>query len=403
MNMFEEDYIPLYINVPTSKSLSNRWLVLNYLSNNAITLSNLSTADDTVLLQTLLKQIEAGNNNVFYCKNAGTTARFLTALLSIQEGKEYIIDGDERMRQRPISPMVEALQQIGCDILYINKQGYFPLKIKGRQPSSNRISISGALSSQFISALMLVAPFLQNGLSIEIKGKIVSESYITMTKKVLEQAGVSVLWENNNIHIHNTIIKQQNISIEKDWSSVSYIYNWVLFSEKNYWVHIKGIVEDSWQGDKVVATLYEPLGVATSYTENGIILTRKACTIDNFMYNFSSCPDLVPTLAVACAGLGISGILTGLDTLPYKETNRIEALTNELRKIGVNVLCNENSIMVKGQITTPKTICTYNDHRMAMAFASLQILNKNITIENPTVVGKSFPEYWHEIEVFLAN
>ena len=387
------------VNVPTSKSLSNRWLVLNYLSNDSLNLHDLSSADDTMLLQTLLKDLNEDCENTFYCKNAGTVARFLTAVLCIQEGKEYIITGDERMQQRPIAPLVEALRQIGADISYLNTEGHFPLKIKGKTLIGNTLSISADISSQFVSALMLIAPFLPQGLTIEIQGAIASRSYILMTQRVLQQAGVKVRWSDNKIHIHNSTIKPQSITIEKDWSSVSYLYNWILFlPQKKYELHIEGLFKDSCQGDKVVAELYETLGVTTFYTSTGITLKTTERRTNTFVYNFKDCPDLVPTLAVACAGLGISGTLLGLDTLPYKETNRIEALAAELNKMNINVSYNSKSLHIEaGKLKITQSISTYNDHRMAMAFAALQAFDNNITIKNHEVVNKSFPEYWQEI------
>ena len=387
------------VNVPTSKSLSNRWLILNYLSNDSLNLHNLSSADDTMLLQTLLKHLNEDCENTFYCKNAGTVARFLTAVLCIQEGKEYIITGDKRMQQRPIEPLVDALRQIGADISYLNTEGHFPLKIKGKTLIGNTLSISADISSQFVSALMLIAPFLPQGLTIEIQGTIASRSYILMTQKVLQQAGIKVRWSDNKIHIHNSTIKPQTVTIEKDWSSVSYLYNWILFlAQKEYELHIEGLFKDSCQGDKVVAELYETLGVTTSYTSTGITLKTTERRTNTFVYNFKDCPDLVPTLAVACAGLGISGTLLGLDTLPYKETNRIEALASELKKMNINVSYNSKSLHIEaGKIKITQAISTYNDHRMAMAFATLQAFDNNITIENHEAVNKSFPEYWQEI------
>lgn len=387
------------VNVPTSKSLSNRWLVLNYLSNDSLNLHDLSSADDTMLLQTLLKDLNKDCENTFYCKNAGTVARFLTAVLCIQEGKEYIITGDERMQQRPIDPLVEALRQIGADISYLNTEGHFPLKIKGKTLIGNTLSISADISSQFVSALMLIAPFLPQGLTIEIQGAIASRPYILMTQKVLQQAGIKVRWSDNKIHIHNSTIKPQSITIEKDWSSVSYLYNWILFlPQKEYELHVEGLFKDSCQGDKVVAELYETLGVTTFYTSTGITLKNTERRTNTFVYNFKDCPDLVPTLAVACAGLGISGTLLGLDTLPYKETNRIEALAAELNKMNINVSYNSKSLHIEaGKLKITQSISTYNDHRMAMAFAALQAFDNNITIKNHEVVNKSFPEYWQEI------
>lgn len=393
------------VNIPSSKSLSNRWLIINYLLGNTLCLNDLSTADDTRLLQLLLKQLEEKSSNVFDCKNAGTVARFLTALLSMQSDGEYILTGDCRMCQRPIKPLVDALLHIGADVSYLDKLGYLPLKIKEKKYTTNVVRVSGSVSSQFISALMLIAISLPNGLKIIIDDKCVSQSYIFMTMTILKQLGVGVQWKNKEITIEKAkpFLKSKYVEIEKDWSSGAYFYNWVLFSD-DFQVFISGLYKDSVQGDSVVADIYDALGVETIYTGNGIFLRKKNVLLPKvFKYDFSSCPDLVLTVAVACVGIGVDAEFLGLDTLPYKETNRIEALETELKKMNIDVFVHANVLYIKsvGNLCPTLPVATYNDHRMAMSFASLKMINKDLFIENPDVVVKSFPEYWEEVKKFL--
>ena len=394
--------------MPSSKSLSNRWLVLQHLSGGCIELNNLSTADDTVLMRDLLSSLSdpAHNVNTFHCDNAGTVARFITAVLSITEG-HHIVTGSSRMKRRPIAPLVDALVEMGATIDYIEQKGYFPLSIVGKPLQGGRVHIDSSQSSQFVSALMLIAPFLPNGLSITIDHHMVSESYISMTAHVLCQAGIEVQYSANEIHIASGMPMSGTVDIEPDWSSVAYLYNWVLFSGKP--LYVAGVGHTSSQGDRVVADIYRQLGVDTTYIYDGIMLQRSDVALSSFRYNFIDCPDLVPALVVACAGLGIVANFDGLNTLPYKETDRIKVLAYELNKLNVQISCSANSLSIIpciGAMVSDNhiSLSSHNDHRMAMAFSAFRFLlpHVDISISNPECVSKSFPNYWHEMKHYCS-
>ncbi len=393
-------------NVPSSKSLSNRWLVLQHLSGGSIQLNNLSTADDTQLLQTLLSSLSRPTHEVqtFHCDNAGTVARFLTAVLSATEGR-YIVTGSDRMKQRPIAPLVNALNSMGASITYISQHGHFPISIVGKPLQGGRVDIDASQSSQFVSALMLIAPFLPKGLTINIIGTMVSEPYISMTAHVLRQAGIAVHYTTNIIHVPNATPMCGGVRVESDWSSVAYLYNWVLLGGRP--LYVAGLSLGSSQGDRVVADIYRCMGVDTTPVDNGIMLQRSAVCASSLAYNFVGCPDLVPALVVACATMGIEGKFEGLDALPYKETNRIKVLALELDKLNIKISYGYNSLYLwsrTGAIAVDKPICLspHADHRMAMAFSAFLFLfpSADIAISNPLCVAKSFPNYWHELELY---
>ena len=392
-------------NVPASKSLSNRWLVLQHLSGGSMQVYNLSSADDTQLLQNLLSSLSQPTHDVktFHCDNAGTVARFLTAVLSITEGR-YIVTGSDRMKQRPIAPLVEALNSMGASITYIDQQGYFPISIVGRPLQGGAVDIDASQSSQFVSALMLIAPFLPKGLTINIIGSMVSEPYISMTADVLLQAGIAEQYIKNTIYVPNANPICSAVSVEPDWSAVAYLYNWVLLGGRP--LYVAGLDLASSQGDRVVADIYRHMGVDTTYTIDGIMLQRSELCASSFAYNFIGCPDLVPAVVVACAAMGIEGTFEGLDALPYKETNRIKVLALELDKLNIKTYYSHNSLYLPpriGTIALDKPLClsSHADHRMAMAFSALLFLSPvDITISNPSCVAKSFPNYWHELELY---
>lgn len=391
-------------NVPASKSLSNRWLVLQHLSGGAIQLNNLSTADDTRLLQTLLSSPTQPTHEVqtFHCDNAGTVARFLTAVLSVSKGS-YIVTGSDRMQQRPIAPLVDALNSMGASITYTDRHGHFPISIVGRPLQGGMVDIDASQSSQFVSALMLIAPFLPKGLTINIVGSMVSEPYISMTADVLLQAGIAVHYSANTIHIPNANPVCGAVGVEADWSSAAYLYNWVLLTGKP--LYVAGLSLNSSQGDMVVADIYSRIGVDTTYINNGIMLQRSAVCTSSVAYNFIGCPDLVPAVVVACAALGIEGRFEGLDALPYKETDRIKVLALELDKLNIKTCCSHNLLYLPPRIgtmalDTPLCLSPHADHRMAMAFSAFLFLLGGITISNPLCVAKSFPNYWHELELY---
>jgi len=390
------------INLPASKSITNRALILNYLAKDSFTISNQSLAEDSILLEELLKKINRLSENQLineiYVNNAGTAMRFLTTLLSITKGN-WILNGSDRMKERPIAELVKALKLLGADISYIEKKGFPPLFIKGKKLKSLQLIIDAQTSSQFITSLLLVSAFLNDGLSLEFKGKIVSKPYINMTLKVLEYFGIEHTYIENCIKIKKQELKPETIFIESDWSAASYWYEIVAFS-KNIELKLIGLTKSGWQGDAIVAEIFNQFGVKTEYLSDGIRLTNTNKIVQFFTFDFTDYPDIAQTIAVCCAGLGIKAELKGLRSLKIKECDRLIALETELNKIGCKaVVINNNTLQIPAsKITTEKIIHTYNDHRMAMSFAPLAIINGAIPIDNIDVVKKSYPDFWKDLQ-----
>ena len=373
-----------------SKSESNRLIILNSIYEN-LNIDNLSNSDDTVVLCKYVNNLE----NYIDIHHAGTAMRFLTALLSIQKNKEFVITGSKRMKQRPIEILVDALNNLGADISYKDKTG--------KEIVGGEISLSSDTSSQYISALMLIAPILKNGLSINLKGQITSKPYLDMTLAILKKTGIKCCFENNIISIEpSSRIHDVSISVESDWSSVSYFYSIVALS-KDSELDIGTFYESSIQGDIKLTEIYTKLGVETKFIKSSSrILLKKINDFvkpDHIDLDLTDNPDIAQTIAVTCFGLGISCDLFGLHTLKIKETDRLKALKIELSKLGAEVKITNNSFHLGSSfsINTNISIETYNDHRMAMAFAPLALLT-SITINNPEVVSKSYKDFWKDLK-----
>lgn len=392
------------INLPLSKSISNRLLILNFLSGEKFKNLQISNADDSVILLKKLKTISA---NIGYSKfieidvnNAGTAMRFLTSLLSVTKGK-WLLTGNERMQQRPVKEMVDALISIGANIEYTDKAGFPPLKIEGSTIDGGEININSNVSSQFITSLLLIAPFLKEGLKINLIGNITSYPYILMTLKLLDTKGVDYEYTNNKITVHNSLINSKPIQTEHDWSSAAYWYEMVAFAS-NLTVKLTGLKKTDIQGDAIVSTIFKDFGVFTEFVDDGIILSKHAIDHkdNSFDFDFTDYPDLAQTIAVTCAGLGINAKLTGLGSLKIKETDRLQALYNELIKINCQVEIKDNNqlIILSSKITTHQVINTYNDHRMIMSFAPLAMLSGEILFDNIDDVSKSYPNFWEDVE-----
>ena len=385
------------VTISGSKSESNRLLILQKIFSN-IQLKNLSNSDDTKHLQEAL----ASNNQKINIGHAGTAMRFLTAYFSAKAGRKIILTGSERMQNRPIKILVDALLSVGADIQYENKDGYPPIKIKGKKLIKNKISIHGNVSSQYISALLLTAPSLENGLEIELIGKVTSTPYINMTLALLNDIGVWTSWKDNIIQVqYKKSIDDITITVESDWSSASYFYSLVALSESGK-VSLSSYKKDSLQGDNSLMKIYKHFGVETKFEENSIILTKQKTGLKPLRLNLADSPDLAQTIAVTCFGLGIACDLTGLHTLKIKETDRLFALKTELEKLGAQVEITNESLHLKSSDNIKKniTVDTYQDHRMAMAFAPLA-LKVPITINEAEVVTKSFKSFWKDIESIL--
>ncbi len=378
-----------------SKSESNRLLILQRFFND-LKLENLSDSDDTKHLQKAL----SSNSKIIDIGHAGTAMRFLTAFFSVKEGSEIILTGSERMQNRPVKILVEALQSLGADIEYLEKPGFPPLKIKGKNITGKKVKIQGSVSSQYISALLLIAPSLQNGLEIELLGKITSVPYIKMTLALLREVGVSYSWNENIIKIEPVkSIKPQTVVVESDWSSASYFYSLIALSEAGATISLSSYKKGSLQGDSALIDIYKHFRVATKFDNDKIILIKKYIDPKPLSLNLIDYPDLAQTIAVTCFGLRIACDLTGLHTLKIKETDRLVALKTELEKLGAQVEITDKSLHLKQSDHINKNIAidTYNDHRMAMAFAPLA-LKVPITINNAEVVTKSFTSFWDVFE-----
>ena len=384
------------IQLTSSKSESNRALVIQALADEEIVLHNLSEARDTQTMQRLLQSSEPEWDVL----DAGTTMRFLIAYSSAHRmGK--VLKGTPRMHQRPVRLLVDALRTLGADIQYLDQEGYPPVLVRGftNGQIASRVSIQGDVSSQYISALLMIGPTLEDGIELTLTGKIGSRPYIKMTLGLMERFGVTHEWKDDNaIHIDPQPYREGEYTIESDWSGASYWYSVVALADEAR-VKLLGLRQDSLQGDSAIVDIMDQLGVHTQFEDNGVVLTKKEGA-STFTYDFSDCPDLAQTVAVVCAARGVSATLTGLESLRIKETDRIAALQSELSKIGATLEESDNVGKIippaEGDLTSAATFATYEDHRMAMAFAPLA-LKMNVTIENPKVVNKSYPRYWDDL------
>lgn len=386
--------------LPASKSISNRVLIMDALSGNRSVLHNLSDANDT---QLMLRLVRSGENKIDV-EDAGTTMRFLTAYFSIT-GKEKVITGTHRMKERPIGILVEALRTLGADIVYTEKEGYPPLHLRGfKGQQASLVKIRGDVSSQFISALMMVGPTLPQGLSLELQGRIGSRPYIEMTAALMSLFGVRSSFEGNRIEILPQAYSPAEFTVESDWSAASY---WFAFTSlaADADILLPRISLDSLQGDRAIVDIMKSLGV-DARMEGDLLRLSKVKAGNSIRWDFTHCPDLAQTVAVVCAAKGIEGTFTGLESLRIKETDRIAALQTELRKIGADLVEQQDTWKLVPSRTLPKTcsINTYKDHRMAMAFAPLATL-MDISVENPGVVRKSYPNFWEDLKAigFVIN
>lgn len=380
------------IEITGSKSETNRLLLLQALF--PLEIQNASDSDDAQMMRNGLK-ISRGEVNI---SHAGTAMRFLTTYFSVTEGKNVILTGSDRMKERPIGILVSALQSLGADIQYLEKEGYPPLKINGKKILKNEVTIKADVSSQYISALLLIGAKLDNGLIINLLGECTSFPYLKMTLSLLEQIGVSVSFSERRIEVKSAKnIQYQIVKVESDWSSASYFYSFVALSNIGTSVELSTYKKNSLQGDSILSELYQNFGVTTTFSGNKIFIKKENHgTLSHFEYDFSSCPDIAQTLAVTCFGLGISCDFSGLHTLKIKETDRLSALKNELTKLGAWVEVTDNRLKMKClQMIESISIETYNDHRMAMAFAPLCV-RIPLIINDFEVVSKSYPSFWED-------
>ena len=390
--------LPNEIQITGSKSESNRLLILQKLFGN-IEIKNMSNSQDTNLLQKALNSDE----KTIDIHHAGTAMRFLTSFFAVQEGVEKILTGSERMKQRPIKPLVEALKELGADIEYLENEGFPPLKIKGKKLEKNFVEIPADISSQFITSLILVGGKLENGLTIKLLGKITSRPYIEMTLKLLSEiSGKSIILKDKTIQIPNIKTQKTVFTVESDWSSASYFYSFSTLNRQK--ITLKNFNKNSLQGDSRITEIYSQFfGIDTIFNENQqkITLIPKSnfSLPQSIQLNMNDCPDIAQTVCITASALKIPFEIGGLATLKIKETDRLSALQNELKKIGCETEITDSSIK-SVLYTKPEkniSIATYSDHRMAMAFAPYSLIQE-IEIQNPEVVEKSFPDFWEFIK-----
>jgi 3-phosphoshikimate 1-carboxyvinyltransferase len=384
------------IKITGSKSETNRLLLLQALFPN-ITLANTSNSDDSEVMQKALK----GNDEIVDIHHAGTAMRFLTAYFAVNEGREVVLTGSQRMTERPIKVLVEALRQLGAQITYEKEEGFPPIRIKGQKITSNKVTIPANVSSQYISALLLIAPKLENGIELTLEGEITSVPYIKMTLALLNDLNIKTSFEGNIIKVcPKQEVETKVMTVESDWSSASYFYSIVALANVGTAIQLSSYKENSLQGDSSLATIYKDLGVETTFENNSILLKKTSNTsLQILNCDLNSSPDIAQTIVVTCFGLGIGCHLTGLHTLKIKETDRLEALKTELTNLGANISVTDKSLtLVATNHINPKiSIATYNDHRMAMAFAPLA-LKVPIIIDNAEVVSKSYPDFWEDMK-----
>ncbi|AXG68049.1 3-phosphoshikimate 1-carboxyvinyltransferase [Kordia sp. SMS9] len=385
------------IAITGSKSESNRLLLLQALYPN-IDINNISNSDDAALMQKALQS----TNTIKDIHHAGTAMRFLTAYYATKEGQEITLTGSSRMQERPIKILVEALQQLGADIQYANNEGYPPLHIKGKKLQGNQVTLAANVSSQYISALLLIAPTLENGVSLTLDGNITSVPYIKMTLSLLNELGVATNFKGNTITVARFEAAQEAkvFTVESDWSSASYFYSLIALSDIGTTITLSAYKQNSLQGDSCLAEIYTKFGVETKFDTNTITLTKtREATQETIKLDLKNAPDIAQTIAVTAFGLQLSCEMVGLHTLKIKETDRLVALKVELEKLGASVDITDASLHLHkaSKIHENISIETYKDHRMAMAFAPLA-LRVPICIEKADVVSKSFPDFWTDLQ-----
>ena len=384
------------VKLPASKSISNRALILNALSSSLYGVENLSDCDDTNLMVNALQSTGAD----FNVGAAGTTMRFLTAFLANRPG-DWTITGTERMKNRPIKVLVEALNALGAHITYLEKEGFPPLRIAGSALQGGEIALPGNVSSQYISAILMVAPLMKRGVTLHLEGEIVSRPYIHITLQLMRQFGVSATWEDHTIQVLPQRYHPIRFTVESDWSAASYWYEMMALSP-GVEIELLGLFKESLQGDAAGAKLFARLGVETLFTERGVRLRHTGVCCRELTYDFVNEPDLAQTFVVTCALLGVPFRFTGLQSLKIKETDRITALQTELRKLGYVLRDEQDSILSwdgeRCALEVHPVIATYEDHRMALSFAPAALVRpKGIEIAHPQVVSKSYPHYWTDL------
>ena len=381
------------VKLPGSKSISNRALIIQALCEEPFAIRHISEADDTKTLDKYIREPVATVN----AGDGGTTMRFLCAYLASQPG-EWTLGGSERAHERPIGPLVDALKTLGANIEYINSPGFPPLKIKGGNLYGGTLRLDAGISSQFVSALLLIAPTLPGGLGIILEGDVVSRPYVEMTLKMMEIFGIND-WviRANEMDISEQPYQAKEFSVESDWTAASYFYELAALADDAELL-LHGLREQSLQGDQVIAKLMKPFGITSKYTPQGVLISKNSTRPNTFEYDFGDHPDLLQTMLLTCGGAGVPANVSGIASLRYKETDRINALQAELAKFGLSFEEKGEAWTLSGKMKPATTVVnTHADHRMAMAFAPLAILGTQVEIEKAEVVNKSYPGFWRDL------
>ncbi len=385
------------INLTSSKSESNRALIIRALCKDDFVIDNLAIADDTQVLDVILKSYKT--SSILDIGPAGTAMRFLTSFLATRPTGNWELTGSDRMQKRPIRILVDALRSLGAEINYKHNDGYPPLLLTGKSIKGGKLIINGGVSSQFISSLLLIAPLLDEGLHLSFEGEVISKPYIDMTISMMKYFGANVYWEGNTIIVVSNHYQAKTIKIEADWSAASYWYGIAALSDSCS-ITLMGLKAKSLQGDSELVAIYTQLGVQTTFIDGGILLTKNNEIKKSIELDLESCPDIAQTILVSCAGLGIEVKMKGLKTLKIKETDRVAAMKTELNKLHINldIITDQEVYLAPNQLIqkTIEPIATYDDHRMAMSFAPLAMLFP-ITIEDEKVVSKSYPNFWKDL------
>ena len=385
------------IDLESSKSISNRLLIIKALCKTKFEIQNLSNAKDTKILNELL---DSFNKRIdLNCEDAGTALRFLIAFLATKDGI-WKVSGSKRMHERPVKPLIDCLKELGAEIKYLEKEGFPPIEIKSKKLKSKKLSLPGDISSQFISALLLVAPTIENGLTLEITSKVLSKPYIAMTLGLMSEFGIEYSWENNVIKVEQQNYIGKNIEVENDWSAASFWYSFLALSKSGE-VKIPNLYAKSLQGDSVLSSIYLKLGIKTEFNEDSIVLYKTKNIAKELELDLSNYPDLALPIIVTCCGLGIKAHLMGLESLKVKESNRLECIKKELEKFNVISSISDSSIKIKKnqKIVQPTSIIEcHNDHRIAMSIAPLCMKVDSIKFDNKEVVNKSYPKFWEDFD-----
>ena len=390
------------VDLESSKSISNRLLIIKELCKTKFRIQNLSNAKDTKILSKLLDSL---NKRIdLNCEDAGTALRFIIAFLATKEGI-WKVSGSKRMHERPVKPLIDCLKALGAEIKYLEKEGFPPIEIKSKKLKSKKISLPGDVSSQFISALLLVAPTIENGLTLEITSKVLSKPYIAMTLGLMSEFGIEYSWENNVIKVEQQNYLAKNIKVENDWSAASFWYSFLALSKSGE-IKIPNLNAKSLQGDSILSSIYLKLGIKTEFNENSIVLYKTKNIAKELELDLSNYPDLALPIIVTCCGLGIKAYLMGLESLKIKEYNRLECIKKEMEKFNVISSISDSSIKIKEiqKIVQPTSIIeSYNDHRIAMSIAPLCMKVDSIKFDNKEVVNKSYPKFWEDFDRASKN